>query len=153
MLFRSAGPGPQILNIDGIGKALPLICYEVVFPQDVGGAGQRPGYLLQITNDAWFGTNSGPYQHLAQARMRAIEQGLPMIRVANTGVSAMIDPWGRITAAIPLGKAGFVDAILPSPRDPTVYARTGDAPVIVLLLIAAFGLFSLQSRGIRRNSI
>ncbi len=149
----SAGPGPQILNIGGIGKALPLICYEVVFPQDVGGANQRPDYLLQITNDAWFGTNSGPYQHLAQARMRAIEQGLPMIRVANTGVSAMIDPWGRITADIPLGEAGFVDAILPSPRDPTLYAHTGDTPVIVLLLIAGIGLFGLQSRGIQRNSI
>lgn len=149
----SAGPGPKILNIDGIGKALPLICYEVVFPQDVGGVDGRPDYLLQITNDAWFGTNSGPYQHLAQARMRAIEQGLPMIRVANTGVSAMIDPWGRITADIPLGEAGFVDAILPAPRKPTVYTRTGDAPVMVLLLIAAFGLFGLQSSGIRRNCV
>ena len=144
-----AGPGPRTLNIEGIGKALPLICYEVVFPQDVGGAKERPDYLLQITNDAWFGTNSGPYQHLAQARMRAIEQGLPMIRVANTGVSAMIDPWGRITADIPLGQAGFIDAVLPAPRDPSLYARTGDSPVIVMLLIAAIGLFGLQSRGIQ----
>ena len=143
----SAGPGPRTLNIDGIGKALPLICYEVVFPQDVGGTDDRPDYLLQITNDAWFGTNSGPYQHLAQARMRAIEQGLPMIRVANTGVSAMIDPWGRITASIPLGQAGFVDALLPMPRNPTYYARTGDTPVFVLLLIASIGLIWLQSRG------
>ncbi|MEM7320595.1 MAG: apolipoprotein N-acyltransferase, partial [Pseudomonadota bacterium] len=107
----SAGPGPQILNLEGIGKALPLICYEAVFPQDVLASAERPDVLLQITNDAWFGEQSGPYQHLAQARMRAIEQGLPMIRVANTGVSAMIDPLGRIVESLPLGTAGYVDAV------------------------------------------
>ena len=147
----SPGPGPEILNLEGIGKALPLICYEAVFPQIVGGTDERADYLLQLTNDAWFGEFSGPYQHLAQARMRAIEQGLPMIRAANTGISAMIDPWGRIMAEIPLGQAGFVDAILPTPRAPTLYAQTGDTPAIVLLLIATFALIGLQSRGIEDN--
>jgi len=101
---------------------------------------------LQITNDAWFGSRSGPYQHLAQARMRAIEQGLPMIRAANTGVSAVIDPWGRIIAQLALGQAGYVDADLPTPLAPTLYARTGDGPVFLLLLAATIGLLGLQSR-------
>ena len=142
----TAGPGPKVLRLGNLGKALPLICYEVVFPQDVSGTQERPDFLLQITNDAWFGRHSGPYQHLAQAQMRAIEQGLPMIRAANTGVSAMIDPWGRITDQLALGQAGFVDAGLPTPRTATIYARTGDGPVLLLLLIATFGLWGLQSR-------
>lgn len=146
----SAGPGPQLLELGALGTALPLICYEVVFPQDVSAAPGRADFLLQITNDAWFGTASGPQQHLAQAQMRAIEQGLPMIRAANTGVSAMIDPWGRLTAHLPLGQAGYVDAALPRPRAPTLYARTGDGPVFLLLLILTLGLGGLQSRTVRR---
>jgi len=142
----SAGPGPLVLELSNLGKALPLICYEVVFPQDVSGASERADFLLQITNDAWFGNHSGPYQHLAQAQMRAIEQGLPMIRVANTGISAMIDPWGRITADIALGQAGYVDADLPAPLPPTFYAKTGDVFVFLLLLAATLGLWGLQSR-------
>lgn len=142
----SAGPGPEVMDLGGLGKALPLICYEAVFPQDVGGAGERPDILLQITNDAWFGKHSGPYQHLAQAQMRAIEQGLPMIRAANTGISAMIDPWGRITAQLALGQAGFVDAELPEPGAPTFYSRFGDVPVFLLLLFVTLGLWGMQSR-------
>ena len=90
--------------------------------------------ILQLTNDAWFGTWSGPYQHLMQARMRAIEQGLPVLRAANTGVSAAIDPWGRITASLGLGETGFVDAPIPAPRAPTLYAKTHDWPVLLLLI-------------------
>ncbi|WP_319824496.1 apolipoprotein N-acyltransferase [Thalassovita sp.] len=139
----AAGPGPALMDLGGgIGKALLLICYEAVFPGDVGGTPERPALLLQLTNDAWFGTFSGPYQHLAQARLRAIEQGLPLARAANTGVSAMIDPWGRITAQIPLGQAGWVDAALSAPLRPTLYARTGDLPVallaVAMLLAAGF---------------
>ncbi len=144
----SPGPGPQVMDLAGLGKALPLICYESVFPQDIGNADERADFLLQITNDAWFGRFSGPYQHLAQARMRAIEQGLPMVRVANTGVSAMIDPWGRIIAELPLGTAGYVDAALPAPLAPTFYARTGDKFTAILLLIAAIALWRLQSPAI-----
>lgn len=142
----SAGPGPRLVSLGALGTALPLICYEAVFPQDVIAAPDRPTMLLQITNDAWFGTRSGPYQHLAQARMRAIEQGLPMIRVANTGISAMIDPLGRITDALPLGQAGFLDAPLAAALPPTPYARTGDLPVFILVLAATFSLWGAQLR-------
>ncbi len=134
----AAGPGPALMDLgDRIGQALPLICYEAVFPGDVRGAPDRPALLLQLTNDAWFGTFSGPYQHLAQARLRAIETGLPLARSANTGVSAMIDPWGRITAQIALGQAGWVDAALPVALGPTPYSRTGDWPIALLAVLAA----------------
>jgi apolipoprotein N-acyltransferase len=135
----SPGPGPQLFDLGTLGSALPLICYEAIFPQLVRTAA-RPDMLIQITNDAWFGQISGPYQHLAQARMRAIEQGLPMIRSANTGISAIIDPHGRILSSIPLGQAGYADANLPVPLPPTLYSRTGDWPVLVMLLAAALGL-------------
>ncbi len=144
------GPGPKLLRLGALGEALPLICYEAVFPQDVNRAPGRPRMLLQITNDAWFGTRSGPWQHLAQARMRAIEQGLPMIRVANTGISAMIDPLGRITRSLPLGQAGYLDAELPAPLAPTLYSRTGDAPVFLLLLVLA-GAAVMQQRAHARQ--
>ena len=141
--FRLAGPG--LVDLPGIGRALPLICYEAIFPHGLRGT-ERPRVLLQITNDAWFGEFSGPFQHLAQARMRAVEQGLPMVRVANTGVSAMIDPGGAITASIPLGEAGFIDAPLPDARPPTLYARTGDWPVAVALVVLAAVAFSASRR-------
>ena len=134
----SAGSGPELLDFGPLGKAMPLICYEVVFAHEVGDAPERPAFLLQVTNDAWFGTSAGPQQHLAQARMRAIEQGLPLARSANTGISAMIDPYGRVTAQIGLGRADFVDAGLPAALPHTLYSRTGDTPVVVVLL---FGLF------------
>ncbi len=139
----SSGPGPAVMQAGKLGQALPLICYEAVFPQDVNGAPERADFILQITNDAWFGTRSGPYQHLAQAQMRAIEQGLPLMRSANTGISGMIDPLGRITASLPLGQAGFVDADLPLPLAPTVYSRMGDLPVFAVLLLLAVLLWRM----------
>lgn len=138
----SPGPGPRTIGLGALGTALPLICYEGVFPRDVGGYDRRPDLLLLITNDAWFGQFSGPFQHLAQARLRSAEQGLPMIRVANTGVSAMIDATGRVTARLPLGVAGWVDVPLPPALPPTLHARTGDGPIIAiaLILLALSGL-------------
>lgn len=141
----SAGPGAALMDAGAIGKALPLICYEAVFTQDVLAAPDRADFLLQITNDAWFGTRSGPYQHLAQAQMRAIEQGLPMLRSANTGVSAMIDPLGQVTEALALGQAGFIDAELPYAQSPTLYSRIGDKPVFFALL-ALFALLWYHTR-------
>lgn len=132
----AAGPGARLLDLP-IGAALPLICYEAVFPQDVRAAPERPDVLVQITNDAWFGTRSGPYQHLVQARMRAAEQGLPMLRAANTGISGLIDPYGRLGPSLKLGEAGYVDVVLPAPLPETFFSRTGDWPVFILCVILA----------------
>ncbi len=135
------GAGPQVLDLGPtLGTVLPLICYEAIFPRDVAAAPQRPDWLLQITNDAWFGNFSGPQQHLAQARFRAVEQGLPLVRAANTGISAVIDAHGQVVGSLPLGRAGYLDAALPPALPPTLYSRVGDNPVLVLLIIfmAAF---------------
>jgi apolipoprotein N-acyltransferase len=129
----SAGPGPRLVEIDGVPPFLPLICYEAIFPHGMSAPEGRADWMVQITNDAWFGEISGPYQHLAQARIRAIEQGLPLARAANTGISAMIDPRGRVLASLDLGKTGHVDALLPGALPPPAYARFGDGPGMVAI--------------------
>ncbi|WP_295045451.1 apolipoprotein N-acyltransferase [uncultured Paracoccus sp.] len=141
----SAGPGPGLMSAPGVPDFQPLICYEAIFPQHLRGLDQRPGWLLQATNDAWFGKFSGPYQHLAQARLRAIESGLPLIRAANTGVSAVIDPHGRIRQSLDLGVQGKIDAALPAALPETAWMRWGNAPVILL------GLLALGAAIIRRR--
>ena len=143
----SAGPGRQLLDLGAAGQVMPLICYEAIFPQLVNGWTARPDWILQITNDAWFGHVAGPQQHLAQAQFRAVEQGLPLVRVANTGISGVIDARGRIRAAIPLDEAGFLDVDLPGALPQTLYSRTGDWLVLIL------SLFLLISPGIKRRSI
>lgn len=144
----TAGTGPETLDTAGLPAFVPLICYEAIFPHEMQ-SDSRPAWLVQITNDAWFGSSAGPYQHFAQARMRAIEQGLPLARAANTGISAMIDPYGRVRAALPLLEAGAIDAALPEPLPETPYARSGDGPamgfVLLLCLLAGF------TRPARRN--
>lgn len=144
------GPGPQVMDLGpDLGLALPLICYEAVFPGDTRVLSVRPDFLMQLTNDAWFGTFSGPYQHLAQARLRAIELGLPLVRVANTGVSTVVDPAGRMLVQIPLGQAGWVDAALPAAMSPTAYAETGDWAVgllALLLLVTSGGMARAKGR-------
>lgn len=142
------GPGPRLIDLP-VGRALPLICYEAIFPRDVNRAPERPDLLVQLTNDAWFGTLAGPQQHLAQARFRAVEQGLPMIRAANTGISGIIDPAGRMTGSLALDTAGRLDLPLPSARPPTVYARTGDLPWLMLPILL---LLAVTGRG-RRNPV
>ena len=142
----SSGPGARLLDLGDLGPALPLICYEAIFPQDVAAAPERPDWLLQITNDAWFGDYAGPQQHFAQARIRAVEQGLPLVRAANTGISAMIDAKGRVTGQLALGKAGFIDRPLPPAGAETLYARTGDWPVFILVLASLAGLALLSVR-------
>ncbi len=140
----TAGQGAKVIDLGKWGKVLPLICYEGIFPHEVRRTATRPDWMLLITNDAWFGKNSGPKQHLAQAQARAIELGLPMVRVANTGISAVIDARGQIVDAIPQGTAGFLDVRLPMPRPETLYARTGDIPTVLLLIV--LGLVSLRAR-------
>ncbi len=138
----SAGTGPAVLDLGPLGKVLPLICYEAVFPQDLRGVPERADWILQITNDAWFGTLTGPYQHLAQAELRAVEQGLPLLRVANTGITAVIDARGRVLESLPLGARGVLDVAVPGAMGETPYAKWGEWPVLVLLggLAAALGL-------------
>ena len=135
----SSGPGPQVLNLGRLGHVLPLICYEAVFPQDLRPA-TRPDWILQVTDDGWFGTMSGPYQHFAQVRLRAVEQGLPILRAANTGVSAVVDAKGRVLDRIPLDTEGHIDAIIPGALAATLYSRTGDWPMLLLLMALAAGL-------------
>jgi len=142
----SPGTGPATLDLGPLGHALPLICYEGVFPHEMRRAPGRADWLLLVTNDAWFGQLSGPYQHLALAQARSIEFGLPMVRAANTGVSAVIDARGQITGQIPMGVAGRIDLALPPPLPPTVYVKLGDWPVLVLL---ALGVAVLSARKYR----
>lgn len=139
-------PGDERRLLDlPIGQALALICYEGVFAQDVNAADERADLLVLITNDAWFGTKSGPQQHLVQAQMRAAEQGLAMVRVANTGISAMIDPFGQLRETIPLGQAGYIDARLPAPTSATFYSQSGDWPAFLLALGLVLISFTLSS--------
>jgi apolipoprotein N-acyltransferase len=129
----SAGPGPQVIDLGPLGKVLPLICYEAIFPRDVNAMPERADWMLQVTNDAWFGTRTGPFQHFAQARLRAVEQGLPMIRVANTGVTAVLDARGRVVASLPFGTMAALDTRIPGALPATPYSRWGDGPVLLLL--------------------
>jgi apolipoprotein N-acyltransferase len=147
LLGYSPGPGPVVLDLGPLGRVLPLICYEAVFPQHLRTP-DRPDWVLQLTNDAWFGRAAGPFQHLAQARFRAIEQGLPLVRAANTGVSAVIDPKGRIVADLGLGRTGVIDAALPVALPPTAFARWGEAP---LALVLAGLLAGLAGRALLRR--
>jgi apolipoprotein N-acyltransferase len=124
------------LPIPHAPRVLPSICYEAIFPGVVAPGNDRPGWIVNVTNDGWFGISTGPYQHLQQARVRAIEQGLPLVRAANTGISAVIDPVGRIVARLGLGIEGVLDSSLPSAIRPTVYARVGDIPAGVIVAAA-----------------
>ncbi|MCC5983995.1 MAG: apolipoprotein N-acyltransferase [Rhodobacteraceae bacterium] len=135
----SAGPGPVVQDWGPFGTVLPTICYESIFARH-HRVSPRADWILQVTNDAWFGNWAGPRQHLAQARLRAIETGLPLVRVANTGISAVIDARGGIQASLGLNVAGVVDAPLPGALPAPIYARAGDGPMLALLALLAAGL-------------
>ncbi len=132
--FRK-GAAHTLLDLPGLPQAAPLICYEAIFPEEVAAAVRagpgRPGFLVNVTNDAWFGYTAGPYQHLAEARLRTIEEGLPLIRAANTGISAIIDPYGRIEAQLGLEEEGVVDGALPQKIAPPPFTH---APVLTGIL-------------------
>jgi apolipoprotein N-acyltransferase len=131
-----AGSRRRPIAVPGAPAALPLVCYEIIFPADVVPRGQRPGWIVNVTNDGWFGNSSGPYQHFQQARIRAIEEGLPLIRAANTGISAVVDPLGRIINSLPLGREGVIDSPLPRSIRAPLYARVGDVPAAFMVAIA-----------------
>jgi apolipoprotein N-acyltransferase len=137
------------LPVPGAPRALPLICYEAIFPGEIAGRDERPGWIVNLTNDGWFGISTGPYQHLEQARMRAIELGLPLVRSANTGISAVVDPMGRTIASLGLGIEGVLDAGLPAPIPPTIYARVGDIPAVIIIALAV--IFAVRRRVARRH--
>jgi apolipoprotein N-acyltransferase len=139
----------RTMDIPNAPRALPLICYEAIFPGDAAPRGDRPGWIINLTNDGWFGISTGPYQHLQQVRLRAIEEGLPVVRAANTGISAVIDPLGRVVARLGLGLEGVLDAGLPAAIPPTVYARLGDTPAAILVALALG--FAIRQRRTKRS--
>jgi apolipoprotein N-acyltransferase len=131
-----AGDRRRAMDVIDAPKMLPLICYEAIFPGSAVPPGERPGWLVNVTNDGWFGISSGPHQHFQQARMLAIAEGLPLVRAANTGISAVIDPLGRIVHSLPLGVEGVFDSALPRAIDPTPYVRFGDSALLVFLVLS-----------------
>ena len=141
----ATGDGPHTYQLKGAPAVTPLICYEIIFPAAVT-SGQRPGWFVNVTDDSWFGPWAGPYQHLLIARARAIEEALPVARAANTGVSAVIDPYGRITTQLSLGNMGVLDAPLPLAAPPSTYARYGDWVFLLLLLVATALAFALRRK-------
>jgi apolipoprotein N-acyltransferase len=145
-----AGARRRPLAVPNAPHALPLICYEAIFPGGVVGRDDRPGWIVNLTNDGWFGISTGPYQHLQQARLRAIEEGLPVVRAANTGISAVVDPLGRIVARLGLGIEGVLDSSLPSAIPPTVYARSSDIPAAAIVVVAL--ILVLRRRVTKRTS-
>ena len=136
--FRT-GPGPQTLSAGAGPSFSPLVCYEVIFPGHITAQkGQRASWIVNVTNDAWYGDSPGPRQHFAQARIRAIEEGLPLVRAANTGISGIIDPLGRVIDMIPLDRADSRTSLIPQalPAAPP-YARWRDYPFFASLALLA----------------
>ena len=147
-----SGPGPQTINLPNWGKAGFQLCYEIIFSGEVVDRRNRPDFIFNPSNDAWFGS-WGPPQHLAQARLRAAEEGIPVIRSTPTGISAVIDAHGKVVEALPWREAGIIDAQLPPPTAPTIFARFGNVIPLMLgfvLIIAAIALG--RSRRYRRNT-
>ncbi len=145
MMDYSAGPGPRTLRLPGLPPVGPLICYEVIFPGKVVDRSDRPAWLVNLTNDGWYGISAGPYQHFASARLRAVEEGVPVVRAANTGISGVIDAHGRVTAQLDLGARGVLDAALPLPlAELTPYARWGDWTALVLGAVASLIVLVLR---------
>jgi apolipoprotein N-acyltransferase len=142
------GDRGRALEVPRAPNFIPLVCYEVIFPNAAVPRGEQAGWMLNLTNDGWFGASAGPYQHFQQARVRAIEEGLPLVRAANTGISAVVDPLGRIIKSLPLGTDGVLDSGLPQPAARTVYSQLGDVPAGMLVAVA----FLLVVRAHRRNS-
>ncbi|MBU6140795.1 MAG: apolipoprotein N-acyltransferase [Proteobacteria bacterium] len=142
----SSGEGPHTLLGEGFSFS-PLVCYEVIFSDEVVNRKHRPDIFINLTNDAWFGNSSGPYQHFNMARMRAIEYGIPLIRVANTGISALVDPFGRVVEKIGLNQSGVVDVDLIKNSETSIYATYRYLPLISLIAVMLiFLVFSVTGK-------
>lgn len=139
----SRGPGPRTVQVGTLPPFSPLICYEAIFPSRTVDPGNRPAWLVNVTNDAWYGDTSGPRQHFAIARVRAIEQGIPLVRSANTGISGFVDPYGRLIATVAFAVTGIADLALPRPASPPFLNPTGK--LIIFLLILLFSALSGMS--------
>jgi apolipoprotein N-acyltransferase len=137
----ASGTGLRTLTVPGAPPVGPLICYEAIFPNFAIGS-ERPAWLLNVTNDGWFGLTAGPYQHLHQAQLRAVEEGLPLVRAANTGISAVFDPLGRVVASLPLGEFGIFDSPLPIAIDPPLLTRMRQIGLITAIFCAFLLLFA-----------
>jgi apolipoprotein N-acyltransferase len=134
------GPGPQTLSVPGFGQVGIQVCYEIIFSGSVVDRRHRPAFLFNPSNDAWFG-RWGPPQHLAQTRLRAIEEGLPILRATPTGISAVIDARGHLLGAIPQGREGAIELPLPEPLPPTLFSRMGNWTVLIATLaLLAFAI-------------
>ena len=142
----SSGSGPQILTMPHLPPFLPLICYEVIFPQHLMNS-EGASWILNITNDAWFGNSSGPYQHFTMARMRAIEQGIPLVRAANTGISAIINSYGITEKKLGLLQTGIMDTSLPSAiSNRSTYSRYGNLFLLVIIIMIGSTLLFFEYR-------
>lgn len=140
----SSGSGPITMPLKGAPPMSPLICYEIAFPGAVTDKANRPGWIVNLTNDAWFGDSAGPYQHLQHARIRAIEEGLPVVRAANTGISAVIDPFGRVLHHLSLNRSGVIDSALPVAIEPTTFNKWGNLVLFSFILVLVFGRITLK---------
>jgi apolipoprotein N-acyltransferase len=147
----TSGPEPRpLLALDGLPRLGPLICYEAIFPREVVAGPERPEALVNVTNDGWFGNTTGPRQHLHQARVRAVEEGLPVLRAANNGISAIIDASGRTVASLGLNEKGVIDGRIPAAVSQPLYARLGDWLFLAALVVTAALRALLGQRNSRR---
>ena len=146
------GPAPRPLSVPGAPRMQPLICYESLFPgfarAGALASGLRADWIVNVSNDAWFGRTSGPWQHLNLASYRAIEEGLPIVRATPTGVSAVIDAYGRVLPGklLPLGAFGVIDAPLPARLEQTPFGRSGDTAFWVMIGLSVVALVPAARR-------
>ena len=146
MIDFSQGDGVKTLPVPGMPSFSPLICYEAIFPNAVIDKNDPPEIMINVTNDAWYGNSSGPYQHFNMVRVRAVEHGIPLIRVANTGISGVIDPYGRILSKTKLGQDAVLDEQIPKPlNSPTLYTKFGNYTIILIMLVIC-GITLIEKR-------
>ena len=142
-----AGSGPRHLSVSGLPLIEPLICYESIFPNEFDFRGPRAGVIVNLSNDGWFGETIGPHQHLAHARLKAIEEGLPIIRAANSGISAIIDPYGRVLKSLPLGAEGVLDGFLPRPTQATFYSEYRfKIPLLLWIVVCTLSMIGFRKK-------